>query len=49
VFRTACGRMFRLGPRLRSRFLCVEQRTGGEYRMHGLCRVEPVTVPAAAG
>lgn len=42
VFRTDGGRLFRLGPRLRSRYRCIEQRTGLEYRMHPLCRVTPV-------
>jgi len=42
MFRTDGGRLFRLGPRLRSRYRCIEQRTGREYRMHALCRVVPV-------
>ena len=42
IFRTDGGRMFRLGPKLRSRYRCIEQRTGCEYRMHPLCRVSPV-------
>ena len=42
VFRTDGGRLFRLGPKLRSRYRCIEQRTGMEYRMHPLCRVKPV-------
>ena len=42
IFRTDSGRMFCLGPKLRSRFRCIEQRTGREYRMHPLCRVSPV-------
>jgi hypothetical protein len=41
VFRTDAGRVFRLGPRLRSRYRCVERATGREYRFHGLCRVVP--------
>jgi len=42
VFRTDSGRLFQLGAKLRSRYRCTEQRTGREYRMHALCRVEPV-------
>jgi len=42
TFRTDTGRLYRLGPRLRSRFLCVEQGTGREYRLHPLCRVAAV-------
>jgi len=42
MFRTDGGRLFRLGPKLRSRYRCIEQRTGREYRMHPLCRVSPV-------
>ena len=42
IFRTDGGRMFRLGPKLRSRYRCIEQRTGCEYRMHPLCWVSPV-------
>jgi SprT protein len=44
VFRTDAGRCFVLGPRLRSRYRCVEQGTGREYRMHPLLRVAPVDV-----
>jgi hypothetical protein len=42
IFRTDAGRLFRLGLKLRSRYRCIEQRTGREYRMHPLCRVTPV-------
>ena len=42
IFRTDGGRLFRMGPKLRSRYCCIEQRTGREYRMHPLCRVAPV-------
>lgn len=42
MFRTEGGRLFSLGPRLRSRYRCIEHRTGREYRMHPLCRVVPV-------
>lgn len=42
IFRTDSGRTFRLGPRLRTRYRCIEPRTGREYRLHGLCRVVPV-------
>jgi len=44
MFRTDGGRVFRLGPRLRSRYRCVERGTGREYRLHGLCRVVPETI-----
>ena len=47
TFRTDGGRVFRLGPKLRSRYRCIEQRTGREYRMHSLCRVEPFADEAA--
>lgn len=40
VFRVEGGRVFRLGARLRTRFRCTCARTGREYRMHPLCRVE---------
>jgi len=42
IFRTDGGRTFRMGPRLRSRYRCIEAGTGREYRLHPLCRVEPV-------
>jgi SprT protein len=42
TFRTDGGRLFRLGPKLRTRYRCIEERTGREYRMHPLCRVSPV-------
>jgi SprT protein len=47
VFRVEGGRVFRLGPRLRTRFRCTCERTGREYRMHPLCRVEPIPDRAA--
>jgi len=47
VFRIESGRCFTLGPRLRSRYRCVEQGTGREYRMHPLLRVAPE--PAVGG
>lgn len=34
-------RTFRKGGRLRSRFRCWDAATGTEYRIHGLCPVEP--------
>jgi len=43
IFRVDGGREFRLGPRVRSRFRCIERGTGREYRLHGLCRVVPLT------
>ena len=42
LFRVDTGRVFRLGPRLRSRYQCFEQPGGAEYRVHGLSRVERV-------
>ena len=47
VFRTDCGLRFRLGPKLRTRYQCVELGTGREYRMHALCRVTMVEGAAA--
>ena len=47
IFRTDGGRTFRMGPRLRSRYRCIEHVTGREYRLHPLCRVEPVVDEAA--
>jgi hypothetical protein len=49
IFRTDGGRLFRLGPKLRSRYRCIEQRTGREYRMHALCRVTLVADSADRG
>ena len=43
MFRTDCGMLFHAGPKLRSRRQCFECRTGREYRVHGLARVELVT------
>jgi hypothetical protein len=48
IFRTDCGRLFQAGPKLRSRRQCFECRTGREYRVHGLARVEPVAEATAA-
>ncbi|MFM8892007.1 MAG: SprT-like domain-containing protein, partial [Planctomycetia bacterium] len=48
VFRTDCGMRFRLGPKLRTRYQCVELGTGREYRMHALCRVTMVDGAAEA-
>lgn len=42
LFRTDGGRVFRLGPKLRTRYRCTDAGTGIEYRMHPLCRVTPV-------
>ena len=42
VFRVESGRLFRLGPRLRSRYRCFAEPGGQEYRVHGLSRVAPV-------
>ncbi len=43
LFRVDSGQVFRLGPRLRSRYQCFELPGGEEYRVHGLSRVERVT------
>jgi hypothetical protein len=42
LFRVEGGQVFRLGSRVRTRFLCLEQGTNVEYRIHGLALVEPV-------
>lgn len=42
IFRTDCGMLFHAGPKLRSRRQCFDCRTGREYRVHGLARVEVV-------
>ena len=41
AFRIDGGRTFLRGPKLRSRFRCYDARSGAEYRIHGLYRVEP--------
>ena len=49
IFRTDCGTVFRAGPIIRTRRQCFDCRTGQEYRVHGLARVEPLgAVPANA-
>ena len=49
TFRVEGGRTFLKGPKLRSRFRCYEAGSNAEYRIHGLCRVEPChAVPDAA-
>lgn len=49
IFRTDDGMLFHAGPKLRSRRRCFECRTGCEYRVHGLARVEPLPdVPDAS-
>jgi hypothetical protein len=45
VFRVDNGLVFRLHRRLRSRYQCYELSSGREYRVHGLCRVDPVLEP----
>jgi hypothetical protein len=42
VFRMNGGKIFRKGRKLRSRYQCREWRTGREYRVHALSRVEPI-------
>lgn len=46
LFRTDCGTVFRAGDIVRTRRQCFESRTGAEYRVHGLARVEPLATPA---
>lgn len=48
-FRLDSGTVFRAGRTLRTRRQCFESRTGAEYRVHGLARVEPVAPPAVSG
>lgn len=48
-FRLDTGAVFRAGRPLRTRRQCFEARTGTEYRVHGLARVEPVAAPAVSG
>ncbi len=48
IFRTDCGMLFHAGPKLRSRRQCFEYRTGREYRVHGLARVELVAEATSA-
>jgi SprT protein len=43
LFRTETGAVFRAAQRLRTRRQCFDERTGAEYRVHGLALVEPVT------
>jgi len=40
LFRLDSGRTFRMGQRLRTRYRCFERRSGREYRVHALSRVE---------
>lgn len=42
-FRVDTGMVLRAGRLLRTRRLCVAARTGAEYRVHGLAKVEPLT------
>jgi hypothetical protein len=41
-FRVDDGTVFRAGPVLRTRRRCTEARTGAEYVVHGLAKVEPL-------
>lgn len=45
---TGVPRVFRRGPRIRTRYQCFELRTGREYRVHALSRVEPTQPPRPA-
>lgn len=49
LFRIDDGTIFRAGPMLRTRRRCFECRTGQEYRVHGLARVEPLDPQAGGG
>lgn len=42
VFRLATGRVFRKGPRLRSRYRCIEVGSGREYRVRADSRADAV-------
>jgi len=42
VFRIGTGQVFRAGTTVRTRRRCYDDRTGREYRVHGLLVVEPV-------
>jgi SprT protein len=44
LFRVANGRVFCRGRRVRTRYLCVEQTSGAEYRVHALALAEAVAV-----
>lgn len=43
LFRVSNGRVFCRGPRMRSRYLCVDPATGAEYRVHALAFAEPLS------
>lgn len=45
LFRIDSGQVFRVSQKLRSRYQCFELATGREYRVHSLCRVEPMPLP----
>lgn len=49
IFRVENGMVFRAGRRLRTRRQCFECRTGREYRVHGLARVEPLPAGVVSG
>jgi hypothetical protein len=46
-FRLPNGAVFRAGRTLRTRRQCFAARTGVEYRVHGLARVEPIEPPVS--
>ena len=46
-FRLASGEVFRAGRTLRTRRQCFAAKSGAEYRVHGLARVEPVDPPVS--
>lgn len=49
IFRTDRGVVFRAGPIVRTRRQCFEWRSGQEYRVHALARVEPLAAPPLDG
>ncbi|MFM9059371.1 MAG: hypothetical protein ACKOSQ_09660 [Planctomycetaceae bacterium] len=49
IFRTDRGVVFRAGPIVRTRRQCFEWRSGQEYRVHTLARVEPLATAPPAG
>ena len=48
-FRLDNGAVLRAGRTLRTRRRCFDARSGAEYRVHGLARVEPVPPPPVSG
>ncbi len=44
LFRVSNGRIFCRGPRMRTRYLCVDPATSAEYRVHALAFAEPLPI-----